>query len=221
MTEMLKRHKIKYVKRTVERQKASVEPREDEITLSTIHAIKGLEASQAKSQMLDFFGMDAFGEPKYDLNNQLTVKKFQELFLAFFSKGVLAERQPGISAALVSDAGFKVVKKVEAVDKDGVVELAGLPARNDVMYVRAAKIRDSEYEFIDIVDEQFDNFYKKMRQTYSYWRQYSYELTEYNNRIQQAGSTGKRVINALTALSLGSRCSSLPNRSCNNPSRRA
>ena len=84
------------------------------------YALKGLEASQAKSQMMDYFGMDEFGEPKYNLNNQVTVQKFQELFLAFFGKDVLAERQPGISAALVSDAGFKVVKKVDAVDKNGV-----------------------------------------------------------------------------------------------------
>lgn len=83
------------------------------------YAIKGLEASQAKTQMLDYFGMDEFGEPQYDLNNQLTVQKFQELFLSFFGKGVLAERQPGISASLVSDAGFKVIKKVLAIDENG------------------------------------------------------------------------------------------------------
>jgi predicted NAD-dependent protein-ADP-ribosyltransferase YbiA (DUF1768 family) len=83
------------------------------------YAIRGLESAKTKSQMMDYFSMDEFGEPKYDLNNQLTVSKFQELFLSFFNKGVLAERQPGISAALMSDAGFKVVKKVQAVDKNG------------------------------------------------------------------------------------------------------
>ena len=83
------------------------------------YAIRGLESSKTKSQMLEYFSMDEFGEPKYDLNNQLTVSKFQELFLSFFNKGVLAEKQPGISAALMSDAGFKVVKKVKAVDENG------------------------------------------------------------------------------------------------------
>ena len=83
------------------------------------YAIKGLESSQAKAQMMDYFQMDEFGEPKYDLNNQRTVKKFQELFFAFFNKGVLSMRQPGISAALMSDAGFKVVKQVMEVDENG------------------------------------------------------------------------------------------------------
>ena len=84
------------------------------------YAIKGLESAQTKAQMMDYFQMDEFGEPQYELNNQMTIRKFQELFMAFFNKGVLSERQPGISAALMSDAGFQVVKKVEEVDENGV-----------------------------------------------------------------------------------------------------
>ncbi len=78
------------------------------------------------------------------------------------------------------------------INDDGLIEMSGLPARDDVMYVRAKSIRDSEYEFIDIMDEQFENFYKKMQQTYSYWRQYSYELIIYNNKIEQESATGGR-----------------------------
>ncbi len=44
ISESLSRFNIKYVKRTVEDTKQSIQPGEDEITLSTIHAIKGLEA---------------------------------------------------------------------------------------------------------------------------------------------------------------------------------
>ena len=54
------------------------------------------------------------------------------------------------------------------------------------------KIRESEYTFIDTVDEQFENFYKKMRLTYAYWRRYSYELIEYSKKIEQSGSIGAR-----------------------------
>ncbi len=78
------------------------------------------------------------------------------------------------------------------VNDEGLIEMSGLPARDDVMYVRAKSIRDSEYEFIDIMDEQFENFYKKMRQTYSYWRQYSYELIIYNNKIEHESASGGR-----------------------------
>ncbi len=77
-------------------------------------------------------------------------------------------------------------------NEDGTIEVSGLPARTDPMYSRARKIRESEYKFIDIVDEQYENFYLKMRETYSYWRRYSYELTEYNEKIEQSGAKRKR-----------------------------
>jgi hypothetical protein len=75
---------------------------------------------------------------------------------------------------------------------DGRIQMAGLPARDDAMYVRVKKIRDSEYVFIDAVDEQFENLFKKMRLTYAYWRRYSHELIEYSEKIEQSGSGGRR-----------------------------
>lgn len=144
------------------------------------YAIKGLEASQAKSQMLDYFGMDAFGEPKYDLNNQLTVKKFQELFLAFFSKGVLAERQPGISAALVSDAGFKVVKKVEAVDKDGVP-------------IRWTVIRSNDWEGLKNLDPNLKakTYTDKDNETFSGLKRNEYYLDHLRSGVMEYDSNNQ------------------------------
>jgi hypothetical protein len=141
------------------------------------YAIKGLEASQAKSQMLDYFGMDEFGEPKYDLNNQLTVKKFQELFLSFFSKGVLAERQPGISAALVSDAGFKVVKKVEAVDKDGVP-------------IRWTVIRSNDWEGLKNLDPNLKakTYTDKDNETFSGLKRNEYYLDHLRSGVMEYDS---------------------------------
>lgn len=75
---------------------------------------------------------------------------------------------------------------------DGVMQVSALPARDDAMYARVNIIRESEYAFIDRVDEQFENFYKKMRLTYAYWRRYSYELIEYDKKIEQSGSAAKR-----------------------------
>ena len=48
------------------------------------YALAGLESSQAKTQMLEFFSFDEAGNPKYDLNNPITIDKFQQLFLAYF-----------------------------------------------------------------------------------------------------------------------------------------
>lgn len=83
------------------------------------YAIAGLEASKAKTQMLSYFQVDELGNPKYNLNNNMTHEKFEELFLAYFSKGVLAAKQTGISAALVSDAHMNIIKQVVQVDEAG------------------------------------------------------------------------------------------------------
>ncbi len=145
---------------------------------------------------------DRATDDDYDIEGEASNDPFQDLFNEIANDLYLVrQEQSAKNASDILDTAMlryaialspQAFSEYLAVDEEGIVELAGLPARNDVMYLRATRIRDSEYEFIDIVDEQFDNFYQKMRQTYSYWRQYSYELTEYNNRIQQAGSTGKR-----------------------------
>ena len=77
------------------------------------------------------------------------------------------------------------------VNEDGSVEMSGLPARNDTMYSRVKKIRESEYRFIDIMDEQYDSFFKNMQTVYPYWRQYSYELMVYNRELEQVGNERK------------------------------
>ena len=84
-------------------------------------AISGLQSSQARADMLSYFELneDGTGDPKFNLNNQLTRKKFQSLFMSFISKGILSSKQPGISAALVADDGLLIPKRVVQVDDDG------------------------------------------------------------------------------------------------------
>jgi len=83
------------------------------------YAIVNLQASQARSQMLEFFTADETGEQMYDLNSSITKDKFIELFLAYFSKGILREKIPGISYSLVSGKGSKVFRRVYTLDKNG------------------------------------------------------------------------------------------------------
>ena len=63
------------------------------------------------------FSLDENGEQKYNLNNPQTVKKFEQLFLSFFSKGVLSEKTTGMSMTLVSDLGVRVYRRVLSVDE--------------------------------------------------------------------------------------------------------
>jgi len=85
------------------------------------YATEGLKASQSSSQLLEFFSTEN-GEQKYNLNNQITVNKFEQLFLSYLSKGTLAEKQPGVTLTLVSDFGLPVYRRVFSVNANGIPE---------------------------------------------------------------------------------------------------
>ena len=84
------------------------------------YASEGLKASQATSNILEMFSTDENGNQKYNLNNPQTVRKFEELFLSFFSKGVFSEKTTGMSVALASDFGVGIVRRVFSVDENGL-----------------------------------------------------------------------------------------------------
>jgi len=83
------------------------------------YAQDGLKASQSSSQLLEFFSTED-GEQKYNLNNQITVNKFEQLFLGYLGRGTLAEKQPALSLTLVSDFGLNVYRRVLSVDSEGI-----------------------------------------------------------------------------------------------------
>ena len=100
-------------------------------------AIETLKKSGASSQLIDFFDViedPETGEliPRYDLNHPYTANKYEELFLAYFRRGVLSQQVPGHALTLVSGFGMKKIKRARIV-KDGV------PVAWDV-------ISDAEYE---------------------------------------------------------------------------
>ena len=85
------------------------------------YAQAGLKASESSSNLLEFFNT-VNGEQQYDLNNPITVNKFEGLFLTYLSKGSLSEKLPGHSLALVSDFGVGVYRKVYSFDINGIPE---------------------------------------------------------------------------------------------------
>jgi hypothetical protein len=74
-------------------------------------AVETLRSSGSDSQTIEFFSLDDNNQPKYDLNNSMIIEKYTQLFLAYFSKGVISEKIPGHSVALMSNYGKKVVKR--------------------------------------------------------------------------------------------------------------
>ena len=96
-------------------------------------AIETLRSTGADSQLLEFFAVDETTKtPKYNLNNPVTLDKYTQLFLAYFSKGVMSEKIPGHSVALMSNYGLKVVKTFTGkYDENGVP--IGTVVRRDVV----------------------------------------------------------------------------------------
>jgi len=103
------------------------------------YAIETLKSSAGDAQMIEFFELDEQGEPKYDLNSPITIDKFVELFLSYFSKGVLSEKIPGHSVALMSDFGMKQLKKVLELDENKQ------PKRWEIVRVEEFKANPSKY----------------------------------------------------------------------------
>ena len=86
--------------------------------------VETLKSTGADAQLIEFFTPiknEQTGEytPKYDLNHPITLDKFTQLFLAYFSKGVMSEKVPGHSLALASNYGMKVAKRVTRLDENG------------------------------------------------------------------------------------------------------
>ena len=98
-------------------------------------AINGLQASQSSSQLLEFFSMDN-GVQEYNLNNPITSKKFEQLFLSYFSKGVFSERIPGLALTLVSDFGNQVYRRVYEVE---IVDGKTIPVRSEIVREKSWK----------------------------------------------------------------------------------
>jgi len=112
------------------------------------YATEGLKASQASSNLLEFFSTQD-GEQKYDLNNPITLNKFEQLFLSYLSKGALAEKAPGHAVALVSDFGTKVYRRVFSVDENGVPDRSEI-IRENVWNSLANKPQLGEYDTLSI-----------------------------------------------------------------------
>ena len=64
---------------------------------------------------------------------------------------------------------------------EGLFDFTQFPASNNPQLIRVKEIQQHEYLFIDIVDEQYQNFLISIKPVYDLWREYSREL-QFNSR---------------------------------------
>lgn len=86
------------------------------------YATESLKASQASSNIIEQFMTNEDGSMKYGLNTPNVIAKAEQLFMAYFSKSVMADKLPGTSLALMSGYGVKVYRKVLSLDENGNID---------------------------------------------------------------------------------------------------
>lgn len=121
-------------------------------------AVDVLRISAADSQLLEFFSLDEERNPRYNLNHPATLDKFTQLFLAYFTKGVMNEKVPGHAATLVSNFGMRVIKEVLEVDEKGQPKRWNVITRaqydqNPDLYEDALEWENDRREFLTLADK--------------------------------------------------------------------
>ena len=77
---------------------------------------------------------------------------------------------------------------------DDRFELVGLPAKGDPMRERITRIRESEYLFVDAVDEAYNEVLINMVGPYRIWRQHQYEFETYNQLLGADDRVGRQQL---------------------------
>ena len=92
-------------------------------------AEKSLKAGKTSANLLEFFS-SVDGKQNYNLNNQFTVSKFEQLFLNYFAKGVFSQKVPMVKLTLVSPFGVKKYRRVYDVE---IVNGETIPTRSEIV----------------------------------------------------------------------------------------
>ncbi|MEH6606611.1 MAG: hypothetical protein V7711_13560 [Pseudomonadales bacterium] len=104
--------------------------------------------------------------------------------------------------------------------RNGSYELTRLPAANDPIFERVARIRERDYLFIDTLDEYYDSFSRDMGESYQQYRAQSFEEMMAKRELEAqarmrmvvgvatvlagvaAASAGDQSINAMTGIAI-------------------
>ncbi|MEM9303862.1 MAG: hypothetical protein AAGE01_17235, partial [Pseudomonadota bacterium] len=119
--------------------------------------------------------VDYDGDPFQDIYNQITndlIAARNHLARKDLSQ-IRGVAQLRYAAEIAPEAFGDHLKE----ERNGRVVINRLPSPNDPMLARVNRIRESEYLFVDTVDQQYGLFYQQMDDSYDQWRRFSYEET--------------------------------------------
>jgi hypothetical protein len=84
-------------------------------------------------------------------------------------------------------------------DKKGRHRIERLPAEDEPMMDRIARIRERDYMFVDTLNEYYADFYARMGEPYDDWRRYSFEEQMALQAIRREART-KKILGGLMIL---------------------
>jgi hypothetical protein len=73
--------------------------------------------------------------------------------------------------------------------EDGLVSIIRLPANDDPLYSSIREIREHEYLFIDVVDQEYQRFFREIKPVYDMWRQFRREQTSSADNFEARETT--------------------------------
>jgi hypothetical protein len=88
-----------------------VTPKLEEFREYVVETLKGLGASPQE--------IAVFKDNTIDLNNPITLERFEQFVLSMFNKTVIQDKLPGYKLTLVSDSGVKVIRKRGTAKENG------------------------------------------------------------------------------------------------------
>jgi hypothetical protein len=81
-------------------------------------------------------------------------------------------------------------------DRKGRYSVERLPAEDDPMVARVLRVRETDYEFIDTLNEYYAGFCNQMDSSYDVWRAYSYEEQLALEKVRRKART-RKILGAL------------------------
>lgn len=86
-------------------------------------------------------------------------------------------------------------------NEEGFKVLRRLPAEEDPMLQRVLRIRATEHQLIDALDEQCEVIFEAMKAPYHWWRGYQFEFDQYNQSLgQKQDATNGKIATDYRAL---------------------
>jgi len=117
------------------------------------YAEESLKSSNSSSEILQYFNLSEDAYRTGLLNNPISIKKYEELLLSYFSKSILKQKIPGSQYTMRSDFGDRVYRRVYSYRE---IELNGkayyIPDKQEVIREEVAlkEIRNSYQLHIDL-----------------------------------------------------------------------